>query len=52
MYCPKVLIGPFGPAPYLMILNPPVASHFRIMSMRKGEVGTPTIYETHYQPHG
>lgn len=23
MYCPKVLIGPLGPAPYLMILKPP-----------------------------
>lgn len=24
MYCPRVLIGPFGPAPYRIILNPPV----------------------------
>lgn len=23
IYCPSVLIGPLGPAPYLMILNPP-----------------------------
>lgn len=23
MYWPSVLIGPFGPAPYLMMLNPP-----------------------------
>lgn len=23
IYCPKVLIGPFGPAPNLMILKPP-----------------------------
>lgn len=26
MYCPKVLIAPFGPAPYLMILSPPLQS--------------------------
>ena len=23
MYCPRVLIGPLGPAPYLMMLKPP-----------------------------
>ena len=29
MYCPNVLIGPFGPAPYLIILKPP-RSHVRL----------------------
>ena len=24
MYCPSVLMGPLGPAPYLMMLKPPI----------------------------
>jgi len=24
MYCPSVLIGPFGPPPYLIMVNPPL----------------------------
>lgn len=30
MYCPKVLIAPFGPPPYLMTLTPP--SQFILVS--------------------
>ena len=52
MYCPKVLIGPLGPAPYLIMLKPPL---FILVPFRLSEYGScecGTIDETHDEPNG
>lgn len=51
MYCPSVLVIPFGPAPNLIILKPPVRSlsvRNSCKSLKRGR----TKYEPHDEPDG
>lgn len=54
MYCPSILIGPFGPAPYLIILKPPVVIFLVVEELFHKERGTLmcTENEPHNQTHG
>lgn len=49
MYCPKVLMGPLTPAPYLIMLKPPIL--FSAGPPNKQSVAMLTKDEAHNQPH-
>jgi len=46
MYCPRVLIGPFGPPPYLMILKPPA---YQLHTALREKVEGRTEQKPHYK---
>ena len=51
MYCPRVLVTPLGPAPYLMMLKPPIL--FQHCGYRCGILqASRTKYEAHDQANG
>ena len=47
MYCPKVLTGPLGPAPYLMMLKPPLICVSTCSIARHSDEERCTIDEAH-----